>query len=60
MFVLLSILLGFTELWMLHILAPHFVFCVPYQAWDEGFTEIAKMDREGCIIASAGEASSHF
>jgi len=43
---------------MLHILAPPFVFSVPYQAWDEGFIEITKMDREGHIIAS--KTLTHF
>lgn len=45
------VLLGFTEQWMLHILAPPFVFCVSHQAWYEVLIAVAKVDREGDIIS---------
>ena len=46
---------AFAKFWIFRVPATHFVCCVPYQTWDEGFTKHAKMAGEGIVIPVRSE-----
>ncbi|TXG56747.1 hypothetical protein EZV62_018060 [Acer yangbiense] len=41
---------GLAELWILCVPSPPIILGIPYQTWNEGFSEIAKMAGEGLIM----------